>query len=118
MLTLIFVLIFIDCILLTTVVLVQESKGGGLASGFSSANQVMGVQRTADFLEKATWTLAIILLVLCLGAAAVQGSGNEAGVEQDQSEIQDYIDGETILPQGGAQGAQQQQAAPLEEGEE
>ena len=100
MLTVIFVLIFIDCILLTTVVLVQESKGGGLASGFSTANQVMGVQRTADFLEKATWTLAIVLLVLCLGAAAVQGTG-EVVQEDKQSEIQDYIDGETILPPPG-----------------
>ena len=113
MLTLIFVLIFIDCILLTTVVLVQESKGGGLASGFSSANQVMGVQRTADFLEKATWTLAIILLVLCLGAAAVQG-GSQVAQEQEQSEIQDYIEGETILPPAGAQPQQQQQEAPAE----
>lgn len=115
MLTLIFVLIFIDCILLTTVVLVQESKGGGLASGFSSANQVMGVQRTADFLEKATWALAIVLLVLCLGAAAVQG-GSEVSQEQDQSEIQDFIEGETILPPPGSQPQQQQQQqqAPAE----
>ncbi|MCB0481647.1 MAG: preprotein translocase subunit SecG [Flavobacteriales bacterium] len=114
MLTFIFILIFIDCILLTTVVLVQESKGGGLASGFSSGNQVMGVQRTADFLEKATWTLAIILLILCLAAAAVQGGG-ETAVQDDQSEIQDFIEGETILPPAGVQ--QQQQAAPMEEGE-
>lgn len=116
MLTVIFVLIFIDCVLLTTVVLVQESKGGGLASGFSSANQVMGVQRTADFLEKATWTLAIVLLVLCLGAAAIQGGG-DAPLEEKQSEIQDYIDGETILPPPGAQPQQQQQQQPAEGGE-
>jgi preprotein translocase subunit SecG len=60
------VLILIACILLSLVVLVQNSKGGGLASNFSSSNQFMGVRKTADFLEKTTWTLAIVLLVLSL----------------------------------------------------
>lgn len=63
------VLIFIVCILLSLIVLVQNSKGGGLASNFASSNQIMGVKKTNDFLEKATWTLAIFLLVLCLAAA-------------------------------------------------
>jgi preprotein translocase subunit SecG len=60
------VIIFIVCILLILVVLVQNSKGGGLASNFSSSNQFMGVRKTADFLEKTTWTLAIVLLLLSL----------------------------------------------------
>ena len=60
------VLILIVCVLLTLVVLVQNSKGGGLASNFSSSNQIMGVRKTADFLEKATWTLAGALLLLSL----------------------------------------------------
>lgn len=60
------VLILIVCILLILVVLVQNSKGGGLASNFSSSNQIMGVRKTADFLEKATWSLAVALLVLSL----------------------------------------------------
>lgn len=60
------VLILIACVLLGLVVLVQNSKGGGLASNFSSSNQFMGVRKTADFLEKTTWTLAIVMLVLSL----------------------------------------------------
>ncbi len=60
------VLILITSILLMLVVLVQNSKGGGLASNFSGNNQYMGVRKTADFLEKSTWTLAIVLLVLSL----------------------------------------------------
>jgi preprotein translocase subunit SecG len=60
------VLIIIACIFLILVVLVQNSKGGGLASNFQSSNQVMGHRKTADFLEKATWTLAIIVLVLSI----------------------------------------------------
>lgn len=65
------VLILIACVLLALVVLVQNSKGGGLASNFSSSNQFMGVRKTADFLEKATWTLAIVLLVLSLASIFV-----------------------------------------------
>ncbi len=56
--------ILLVCLLLILIVLVQKSKGGGLTAGFSSSNQVMGVRRTTDFLEKATWTLAISLVVL------------------------------------------------------
>jgi preprotein translocase subunit SecG len=63
---LIAVLIIIICILMVLVVLVQNSKGGGLVSSFSSSNQVMGVRKTADFLEKTTWILAVALLVLSL----------------------------------------------------
>lgn len=64
--TVISILIILVCVLLILVVLVQNSKGGGLASSFASSNQVMGVRKTADFLEKATWTLAIALLALSL----------------------------------------------------
>ncbi|MDD4848306.1 MAG: preprotein translocase subunit SecG [Bacteroidales bacterium] len=66
MYTLFSILILIVCVLLAFVVLVQNSKGGGLASSFSSSNQYMGVRKTADFLEKATWTLSILLLVFSL----------------------------------------------------
>ena len=64
MYTVIAILIVIASILLTIVVLVQNSKGGGLAANFSSGNQTFGVRQTADFLERATWTLAISILVL------------------------------------------------------
>ncbi len=63
------ILIIIASILLTLVVLVQNSKGGGLAANFATGNQTFGVRQTADFLEKATWTLAIIVLALCVLAS-------------------------------------------------
>lgn len=68
--TFITILIIIAAILLTLLVLVQNSKGGGLASGFSSGNQVMGAPKTADFLEKATWTLIAIIVFLSILAVA------------------------------------------------
>lgn len=73
MATLISVLIIITCILLSLIVLVQNPKGGGLASGFGGAAQIGGVQKTNDFLEKATWTLAITLVVLSIATSAFTG---------------------------------------------
>lgn len=66
MYTLVVILILIVSVLLSLIVLVQNSKGGGLVSNFGGANQMMGVRQTTDFLEKATWTLGGILVVLCL----------------------------------------------------
>ena len=68
MYTLIVILILLVCLMLAGVVLVQNSKGGGLAANFSAPNGILGVRRTADFLEKATWWLAAILIVLSLAA--------------------------------------------------
>ena len=60
------ILIVIAAILLTLLVLVQNSKGGGLAAGFQSSNQIMGAPKTADFLEKTTWSIMGIIAVLCI----------------------------------------------------
>ncbi|MBC7743697.1 MAG: preprotein translocase subunit SecG [Flavobacterium sp.] len=60
------VLAIIVCVLLGLIILIQNPKGGGLSSGFSGSNNIMGVQRTGDFLEKGTWGLAILLMVLAL----------------------------------------------------
>ncbi|MFA0964265.1 preprotein translocase subunit SecG [Roseivirga sp. BDSF3-8] len=60
-------------LLLILVVLAQNSKGGGLSSQFTGggANQIIGVKRTTDLLEKVTWTLAIGLVILCVSSSFV-----------------------------------------------
>jgi len=61
------VLITIACVFLTLVVLIQNPKGGGLGASFGGfSNQIMGVQRTTDILEKATWILAGVLICFSL----------------------------------------------------
>ncbi len=60
------VLTVLISILLICVILIQKSKGGGLASNFAGSNQIMGVRRTNDFIEKATWTLAIAIALLAI----------------------------------------------------
>ena len=82
------IITIIVCILLGLIVLIQNPKGGGLSSNFSSSSQLMGVQKTGDFLEKGTWVLAISVMVLSLAinvavkGGASSGSGNPALREQ------------------------------------
>jgi len=73
---LIVILMLIASILMCLIVLIQNSKGGGLASGFSSSNQIMGVRKTTDFLEKATWTLAAIMVLCSIFSAYALHSGS------------------------------------------
>lgn len=65
------ILMLLASVLMCFIVLIQNSKGGGLASGFSSSNQIMGVRKTTDFLEKATWTLAAAMVVFSIATAYV-----------------------------------------------
>ncbi len=88
-------IILFVCILLILIVLVQNPKGGGLSSSFSSSNQFMGVKRTADFVEKATWGFAAALLVLSILATIVPRKTNL----QRQSRIQDNIENSAIDPE-------------------
>jgi preprotein translocase subunit SecG len=71
------IFILVAALLLILIVLVQNSKGGGLSAGFSSTNQIMGVRKTTDFLEKATWGLAGIILLLSIVSAAFIPSQSE-----------------------------------------
>jgi preprotein translocase subunit SecG len=60
------VLIVIVCFLLIVVVMVQNPKGGGLSSTLGGSQQMGGVQKTTDFLDKSTWTLGVLLIVLIM----------------------------------------------------
>ena len=67
MYTIFSIFIIITSILLVLIVLIQNPKGGGLSSTFGGGgNQIMGAKKTTDFLEKSTWTLAIILISLSM----------------------------------------------------
>jgi len=93
-----FILVVLVCLLLMGVVLVQNSKGGGLSADFSSSNQYMGVRKTSDFLEKATWGLAIGLFVLCLATTAVSVNSGDVVIQDSQmSEVAgDFINNPNI----------------------
>ncbi|MDB5130354.1 MAG: preprotein translocase subunit SecG [Mucilaginibacter sp.] len=75
------IIAIVVCALLVLMVLIQNPKGGGLSSNFSSSSQLMGVQKTGDFLEKGTWFLAITLMVLALAINVTVKNGTEKSAD-------------------------------------
>lgn len=105
-------MIFVS-IFMVIVVLVQRSKGGGLAQGFSSQAQILGVRKSTDFVEKATWTLSILMLVLSLASVALLPK-HEVGVQE--SGLDDLIkNSQSMQQQSPAFDAQPAQSAPAAE---
>ena len=99
------ILIVIASILLVGVILIQKSKGGGLAANVNNYNQFMGVRKTTDFVEKATWGLAIFICALSIASAFVTAPSIVEGAPQ----IKTLTTSETQAPNFGTQ---TEQAAP------
>lgn len=114
MYTVLIVLIVILAILMCFIVLIQESKGGGLASSFSASNQIMGVRKTTDVIEKLTWGLAAAMVVFSVVSVffipkvtAEESAMMKAATEQRAVNSNN-------LPGFGASQPQQQNAAPAQ----
>ena len=90
------VLVIVACVFQILIVLVQNSKGGGLAANFTSAGQSMGIRKTADFLEKSTWTLAAAILILCVVATATIPRGEVAEQSRIRTQIDNAVDPNSI----------------------
>ena len=95
------ILLIIICVALGLLVLIQNPKGGGLATGGSGSN-MFGVQRTGDVLEKGTWVLLTLIVVISLAITAVGKTGTSSTGSGD-SKIQEQLDKTpTPSPIGGA----------------
>lgn len=112
------VLVMIAAILLTLVVLLQNGKGGGMASNFVAGNATFGVRETTNILEKITWGLAVVILVLSVVSSFMirdskKGAKNEAQqmVEEKEAAAETATAGvpelpaELINPEEGAESA-------------
>lgn len=102
MFTFLNILAVVAAALLIFVVTIQDSKGGGLVGGFSGANNVMGVRRSTDMIEKTTWWLAGIMCVLCVVAAKWTPTVQHSGSTQE-SVVDEYVDKATIPAPADAQ---------------
>ena len=102
MYTIFAILIVIASILLVGVILIQKSKGGGLAANVNSYNQFMGVRKTTDFVEKATWGLSIFICALSIASAFVTAPSIVEGAPQ----IKKLPTSETQAPNFGTQAEQ------------
>ena len=110
MYTLFIILIVFAALLMVGIVLIQESKGGGLASNFASYNQIGGVRKTTDFIEKATWGLAAFMVIMSIACSYVLPSAKTSapailnGIEAPAANPNN-------VPTFGASPAQQEEAA-------
>ena len=91
--TVLTVLVLLASVLITLIVLLQNGKGGGLASNFVAGNQTFGVRQTADILEKITWGLAAFVLVVSIASTFFLNGGN------DTVDITDKIEMEAPAPE-------------------
>ena len=85
--TILAVLALVGSVLITLIVLLQNSKGGGLASNFTAGNQTFGVRQTTDILEKITWGLAIFILVVSIVASFSYKSGKTSLAERAGQDV-------------------------------
>ncbi len=108
------IVIIVACILLTLIVLIQNPKGGGIAANFVAPNQIMGVKRSTDVVEKATWILAATLIILALGSNFARPTGGDADAAVKESRLKDNIENTALPPAPPAQnpGAAEQQTQP------
>jgi preprotein translocase subunit SecG len=114
MYTFIVILIMIVCVALALAVLVQNSKGGGLAANFSAPNQVLGVRKTTETIEKITWGLAIALVVLSLAATmAIPRHSTESAITTEV----DVNAAKSVTPAATATVPAATEAAPAAEAE-
>ena len=114
MYTLFVILIVVAAILMIGIVLIQESKGGGLSSSFAGYNQVAGVRTTTDFIEKATWSLAaamVIISVICAWVAPTATTDSSV-----MENIENPVTNPNNLPGFGAS-QQKDAAAPAAAGD-
>ena len=112
MYTLFVILIVIAAILMIGIVLIQESKGGGLSTSFAQYNQIGGVRKTTDFIEKATWGLAaamVVISVICAWVAPTTSADSSV-----MENIENPVTNPNNLPGFGA--SQQKDAAAPAEG--
>lgn len=114
MFTLITILVIIICILLLLIVLIQNPKGG-LDAAFSSNNQIMGVRKTTNFLEKATWTLGIAIVVLSIVSSAVNPTRTNGESVTGDSKMKELIDEKQAPSAPNLNGAPQNTPAPAQD---
>jgi preprotein translocase subunit SecG len=112
MYTLLVIFIVVAALLMIGIVLIQESKGGGLASSFSTYNQIGGVRKTTDFIEKTTWGLAAAMVVISVLCAYV--APQNAGAGSVMENIEAPATNPNNLPGFGAS-QQKDAAAPAAE---
>ena len=84
--TILTVLVLVASVLITLIVLLQNGKGGGLASNFAAGNQTFGVRQTTDILEKITWGLVAFIFIVSIATSFTSGTASKGNSFSDRAE--------------------------------
>ncbi|HJA99505.1 MAG TPA: preprotein translocase subunit SecG [Candidatus Alistipes avicola] len=108
--TLCIILILVASVLIILAVLVQNPKSG-MAANFGVSNQVMGVRQTTNFLEKFTWTMAVVIVVLSLVATMAMDRGlvatSNAKIDEDAKALMEtVVETDAVIPQADVPAAE------------
>jgi preprotein translocase subunit SecG len=99
MLSIILIIGIIAAALMIVIVLIQNPKGGGLAANFSSSNQIFGVQRTSEGVEKLTWIFAALILFVSLAASSYNGQKSTTGpIKASNSDMEEQMNAPSPKP--------------------
>ena len=102
MFTLLIVIIALIGVIMTGLILLQAGKGGGLAGIASggATTQILGARQAPDVLERGTWILATVFIVLCILTNFVidDGSSQRSVLQQSQPSPQQTVPGPEDLP--------------------
>ncbi len=113
MATFLSILIIIVSVLLVLIVLIQNPKGGGIASNFMSTNTIIGAKQQVEIVEQVTWGFVGGLVVLCIAFTAMIGNGSTT------TEAKSSIVGGAEMPMPGnvptMPSQQQQQQVPAQQ---
>lgn len=111
MFTFLISVIVVLAVLLVLVILAQDSKGGVGAAFGGGASQIMGVTKTGNILEKATWVLSIAILVLSLSSSAFYSTSDadqfsSPNIESARKQVltPSFGDSESLLPVDTSEG--------------
>jgi len=117
MLSIILIIGLIAAALIIGIILIQNPKGGGLASNFSSSNQMFGVQRTSEGVEKLTWIFAAVILVVSLVASSYNGASTvgTGKVEAKDAKINELINAPAAKGNTAPTAPATQQADPAQQ---
>ncbi len=102
MFTFIIIVIALIGILMTLIILLQSGKGGGLAGiAAGGTQQVLGARTAPDILEKATWVLGAVFILLCIATnfAIDRGTTGPSIIQQGaQEQVQTPVAPPTNTP--------------------
>ncbi len=114
MLTLLWVIYILDCLLLIGIILLQPGEGGDLAAAFGGASSqtAFGARGSASVLQRVTTTLAVLFMLLSIILVIATNMKQRNILERNLQQVQTPVAPQKTAPAAPAQKTPAAPAAP------